>query len=59
MWRLSNLIEFVGRVSSFGFRVFGDGIRTPFEGAQILNDIIEAGYKSLPLVVPAAFRLAR
>jgi phospholipid/cholesterol/gamma-HCH transport system permease protein len=54
---LSNLIEFVGRVSSFGFRVFGDGIRTPFEGAQILNHIIEAGYKSLPLVVPAGFAL--
>ena len=57
MWRLSNLIEFVGRVSSFGFRVFGDGIRAPFEGAQILSHIIEAGYKSLPLVVPAGFAL--
>jgi phospholipid/cholesterol/gamma-HCH transport system permease protein len=54
---MSNLIEFVGRLSSFGFRVIGDGIRTPFEGSQILNYIIEAGYKSLPLVVPAGFAL--
>ena len=29
----------------------------PFEGGQILNHIIEAGYKSLPLVVPAGFAL--
>jgi len=54
---LSNLIEFVGRVSSFGFRVIGDGIRVPFEGSQILSHIIEAGYKSLPLIVPAGFAL--
>jgi phospholipid/cholesterol/gamma-HCH transport system permease protein len=54
---LPNLIEFVGRVSSFGFRVIGDAIRIPFEGSQILSHIIEAGYKSLPLVVPAGFAL--
>src|ERR1700679_782477 len=29
----------------------------PFEGSQILSHIIEAGYKSLPLVVPAGFAL--
>jgi phospholipid/cholesterol/gamma-HCH transport system permease protein len=55
--RLSNLIQFVGRVSSFGFRVISGGMRVPFEGGQILNHIIEAGYKSLPLVVPAGFAL--
>jgi phospholipid/cholesterol/gamma-HCH transport system permease protein len=32
-------------------------MRMPFEGGQILNHIIEAGYKSLPLVVPAGFAL--
>jgi hypothetical protein len=30
----------------------------PFEGSQILSHIVEAGYKSLPLVVPAGFALA-
>src|SRR5580693_2404152 len=54
---MSNLIEFVGRVSSFGFRVISGGMRVPFEGAQILTHIIEAGHKSLPLVVPAGFEL--
>jgi phospholipid/cholesterol/gamma-HCH transport system permease protein len=34
-----------------------DAVRTPFEGSQILNQIIEVGYKSLPLVVPAGFAL--
>ena len=29
----------------------------PLEGGQILNHIIEAGYNSLPLVVPAGFAL--
>src|SRR5580704_2659633 len=57
MWRMSSLIEFVGRVSSFGFRVISDGIRMPLEGGQILTHVIEAGYKSLPLVVPAGFAL--
>src|ERR1700730_7696896 len=54
---MPNLFEFVGRVSSFGFRVIGDAIRIPLEGTQILSHIIEAGYKSLPLVVPAGFAL--
>jgi phospholipid/cholesterol/gamma-HCH transport system permease protein len=54
---LSNPIEFVGKVSSFAGRVIVDALRTPFEGSQILNQIIEVGSKSLPLVVPAGFAL--
>jgi phospholipid/cholesterol/gamma-HCH transport system permease protein len=54
---LSNPIEFVGKVSSFAGRIFVDALRAPFEGGQILNQIIEVGYKSLPLVVPAGFAL--
>jgi phospholipid/cholesterol/gamma-HCH transport system permease protein len=54
---LSNLIEFVGKISLFGLRIIADGLRTPFEGRQILNQIAEVGYKSLPLVVPAGFAL--
>ena len=52
-----NLIEFVGKVSSFGARIVVDGLRMPFEGNQILTQIAEVGYKSLPLVVPAGFAL--
>jgi phospholipid/cholesterol/gamma-HCH transport system permease protein len=54
---LFNLIEFVGKVSLFGLRIIADGLRTPFEGRQILNQIAEVGHKSLPLVVPAGFAL--
>ena len=39
------MIEFIGKVSSFGARVVIDGLRTPFEGSQILNYIAEVGYK--------------
>jgi phospholipid/cholesterol/gamma-HCH transport system permease protein len=54
---LFSLIEFVGKVSSFGVRVIVDGLRVPFEGSQILNQITEMGSKSLPLIVPAGFAL--
>jgi len=54
---LPNLIEFIGKVSSFGARILVDGLRTPFEGSQILTHIAEVGYKSLPLVAPAGFAL--
>ena len=54
---MSNLIEFVGKVSSFGARTIIDGLRTPFEGSAILTHIAEVGYKSLPLVAPAGFAL--
>jgi Permease MlaE len=55
--RLFNLIEFVGKVSSFGARIVVEGLRTPFEGSQILTHIAEVGYKSLPLMAPAGFAL--
>jgi phospholipid/cholesterol/gamma-HCH transport system permease protein len=51
------LIEFVGKVSSFGARTIIDGLRAPFEGSAILTHIVEVGYKSLPLVAPAGFAL--
>ena len=54
---MSSLIEFVGKVSSFGARVIVDGLRIPFEGNAILHQIAEVGSKSLPLVVPAGFAL--
>ena len=54
---MPNLIEFVGKVSSFGARIVVDGLRTPFEGSAILTHIAGGGYKSLPLVAPAGFAL--
>lgn len=51
------LIEFIGDVSRFAFRVMVDLFRSPFEGAQILRQIAEAGYRSLPLIVASGFAL--
>src|SRR6202790_4897084 len=51
------LIEFVGKVSLFGFRVIIDGLRPPVEGTQILRQTAEIGSRSLPLVAPAGFAL--
>lgn len=54
---LIKLIEFIGDVSRFAFRVMVDLFRSPFEGAQILRQIAEAGYRSLPLIVASGFAL--
>jgi len=54
---LSNAFEFIGKATSFGARIVVDGLRTPFEGNQIVTHIAEVGYKSLPLVAPAGFAL--
>ena len=51
------LIEFVGNVSQFALRVIVDFFRPPFEGAQMMRQLAEAGYRSLPLVVASGFAL--
>ena len=51
------LIEFIGKVSRFGFRVVVDLFRPPFEAGQIGRQLAETGYKSLPLVVASGFAL--
>jgi len=54
---LNSTLEFVGRVSRFGFRGFLDLFRRPFEGGQISRQLTEVGAKSLPLVVASGFAL--
>jgi phospholipid/cholesterol/gamma-HCH transport system permease protein len=54
---LTSTLEFVGRVSRFGFRGFLDLFRRPFEGGQISRQLTEVGAKSLPLVVASGFAL--
>jgi len=54
---LTNTLEFIGRVSRFGFRGFLDLFRRPFEGGQISRQLTEVGAKSLPLVVASGFAL--
>ncbi len=57
MHGLIKLIEFVGTVSRFGFRVIVDFFRPPFEAAQIARQVAEVGSKSLPLVIASGFAL--
>jgi len=47
----------VGEVGIFAFRVIVDLFRPPFEGIQILRQLAEVGYRSLPLVVASGFAL--
>jgi len=54
---LIKLIEFIGAVSLFAVRVVVDFFRPPFEGAQMLRQIAEAGFESLPLVMASGFAL--
>ena len=57
MFRLIRAIGFVGNLSLFVFRVFVDSFRPPFEGGQILRQLADAGYRSLPLVIASGFAL--
>ncbi|MEA2874782.1 MAG: phospholipid/cholesterol/gamma-HCH transport system permease protein [Hyphomicrobiales bacterium] len=54
---LTNLFEFAGIVSRFGARAVADLFRRPFEGGQIVRQVAEAGWNSLPLVVASGFAL--
>ena len=52
-----NLIEFVGKVSQFGWRIVVDLFQRPFEAKQIVRQLAEVGAKSLPLVLASGFAL--
>jgi phospholipid/cholesterol/gamma-HCH transport system permease protein len=54
---LIRLIDFIGMVTQFGFRVVVDLLRPPLEVAQIVRQLAEAGSKSLPLVIASGFAL--
>jgi phospholipid/cholesterol/gamma-HCH transport system permease protein len=54
---LIRLIEFIGTVTQFGFRVVVDLLRPPLEAAQIVRQLAEAGSKSLLLVIASGFAL--
>jgi phospholipid/cholesterol/gamma-HCH transport system permease protein len=54
---LIRLIDFIGMVTQFGFRVVVDLLRPPLEVAQIVRQLAEAGSKSLPLIIASGFAL--
>ena len=51
------MFEIAGRVSLFGFRAAIDSFRRPFEGGQIVRQLLEIGSKSLPLVIASGLAL--
>ncbi len=52
-----NSLEFVGKINLFSWRVIGDAFRPPLEHGQILRQMAEIGWNSLPLVVCSGFAL--
>jgi phospholipid/cholesterol/gamma-HCH transport system permease protein len=54
---LSKVLEFIGKVSLFGFRVITDLLHPPFEAGQIGRQLAEIGSRSVPLVAVSGFAL--
>ena len=51
------MIGLIGDLSLFASRVVLDFFQPPFEGGQILRQLAETGYRSLPLVIASGFAL--
>jgi phospholipid/cholesterol/gamma-HCH transport system permease protein len=45
------IFDWIGRVSSFGFRALRESVRPPFEPVEILRQIYQLGTLSSPLVI--------
>ncbi len=54
---MTEVIEFVGKVSRFGFRVITDLFRRPFEAEQLGLQLAEIGSESVPLIAASGFAL--
>ena len=54
---MSNPVEFVGKVNLFSGRVVKSAFRAPVEFEQILRQVVEIGWGSLPLVLASGLAL--
>jgi phospholipid/cholesterol/gamma-HCH transport system permease protein len=54
---LTKVLEFIGKISLFGFRVITDLFRSPLEAAQISRQLAEIGSLSVPLIAASGFAL--
>ena len=54
---MTKILEFVGKVSLFGFWVIADLFRRPFEVAQVGRQLAEIGSRSVPLIAASGFAL--
>lgn len=48
-------LAWVGEVTVFGLRAIREALRPPFEGAEIVRQVFEVGWRSLPLIAAAGF----
>lgn len=53
--RLSGFFNAVGEVGIFGFRAVRDAFRPPYEFGETLNQIVEVGWRTGPLVIVSGF----
>jgi phospholipid/cholesterol/gamma-HCH transport system permease protein len=51
------VFEFARRISLFGLRVLIDGLRPPFELAQVSRQLAKVGNKSMGLIIASGFAL--
>lgn len=54
---MTKIIEFIGKVSLFGFRVIADLFRRPFEAEQVGIQLAEIGSQSVPLIAASGLAL--
>jgi phospholipid/cholesterol/gamma-HCH transport system permease protein len=54
---LTKILEFIGKVSLFGFRAIADLFSPPFEAAQLGRQLEEIGSRSVPLIAASGFAL--
>ena len=54
---LKKVLEFVGKVSLFAFRIIADLFSPPFEAAQLGRQLAEVGSQSVPLIAASGFAL--
>jgi len=54
---LTKVVEFIGKVSQFGFQVIADLFRPPFEADQLRRQLAEIGSQSVPLIAASGFAL--
>lgn len=53
--QLSSIFQLTGDIALFAFRIPGEALRAPREGAEIARQVFEVGWRSLPLITAAGF----
>ncbi len=52
---IARLLAWIGEVSLFGARAVRDAVRSPYEGREIIRQLYDVGWRSMPLVATSGF----